>query len=122
MSDVNQYPLCPGAYPGQGCRGHACDVHGCLRLGDPLSINLINQPRPALHFVGFRGEEYMRAIRVFGWPDFIHRGWDHRAQREIGPHDIVLFGPKADPAYVSPYNYDDSNEPGDPAAGERLSR
>lgn len=44
-----------------------------------------------LHFVGFRGDEYHRARRVFGRPDFIHMGWDLRAQREIAPGDVVLF-------------------------------
>jgi hypothetical protein len=44
-----------------------------------------------VHFVGFRGDEYARALRVFGTPDFIHRGWDLRAQREIAPDDVVVF-------------------------------
>lgn len=44
-----------------------------------------------LHFVGFRGDEYVRACRVFGTPDFIHRGWDLRAKREIAPDDTVIF-------------------------------
>lgn len=44
-----------------------------------------------LHFVGFRGDEYTRALRVFGTPDFIHRGWDLRAQREIAEGDTVVF-------------------------------
>ncbi len=45
----------------------------------------------AVHFVGFRGDEYTRACRIFGPPDFIHRGWDLRAQREIAPGDTVVF-------------------------------
>ncbi len=45
----------------------------------------------AVHFVGFRGEEYNRAKRVWGEPDFIHRGWDKRARREIMDGDTVLF-------------------------------
>lgn len=51
----------------------------------------MSAPRPALHFVGFRGDEYVRAQRVFGRPDFIHIGWDLRAQREIAPGDVVVF-------------------------------
>lgn len=47
--------------------------------------------KPCLHFVGFRGDEYLRALRVFGRPDFIHIGWDLRAQREIAPGDVVVF-------------------------------
>jgi hypothetical protein len=44
-----------------------------------------------LHFVGFTGEEYLSACRVFGMPDFIHRGYDLRALREIAPGDTVIF-------------------------------
>lgn len=47
--------------------------------------------RPAVHFVGFRGDEYARACRVWGNPDFIHRGWDLRAAREIADGDTVVF-------------------------------
>lgn len=46
--------------------------------------------KPATHFVGFRSDEYVRALRVWK-PDFIHPGWDLRAQREIAPGDTVLF-------------------------------
>ncbi|MCF8532421.1 MAG: hypothetical protein K9G48_05425 [Reyranella sp.] len=46
---------------------------------------------PCLHFVGFRGEEYWSAIRIWGRPHFIHLGWDLRAQREIAPGDVVVF-------------------------------
>lgn len=56
------------------------------RLADALE-----RVMPALHFVGFRGDEYNRACRIFGQPDFIHIGWDKRAQREIGPGDVVIF-------------------------------
>lgn len=45
----------------------------------------------ALHFVWFRGDEYSRAVRVFGVPDFIHIGYDRRARREIMPDDTVVF-------------------------------
>ena len=45
----------------------------------------------AAHFVGFRGDEYLRARRVFGPPDFIHQRWDRRARREIADGDLVLF-------------------------------
>ena len=45
----------------------------------------------AVHFVGFRDERYWRAVEAFGLPDFIHRGWDMRAQREIAPGDLVVF-------------------------------
>lgn len=44
-----------------------------------------------LHFVGFKDDRYLTAVRVFGLPDFIHRGWDLRAQREIAPGDTIVF-------------------------------
>lgn len=74
---------------------------------------------PAVHFVGFRGEEYWSAVRVFGLPDVYHRVWDQRAQREIGEHDTVIFAKYGPDWRPSPYNYDDSNEDDDPAARER---
>lgn len=44
-----------------------------------------------VHYVGFRDDRYLNARRVFGGPAFIHRWWDHRARREIGPDDVVVF-------------------------------
>jgi hypothetical protein len=41
-----------------------------------------------VHYVGFRDDAYLRALRVFGGPAFIHRWWDRRAAREIGPGDL----------------------------------
>lgn len=66
--------------------------------------------RPLLHFVGFRGEEFWSAVGIWGRPDFIHRRWDHRAQREIAPDDIVIFavGTEEDP--LSQFNGDDLYE------------
>lgn len=45
----------------------------------------------AVHFVGFRDDRYWNAVAVFGLPDFIHPGWDLRAQREIAPDDLIVF-------------------------------
>lgn len=45
----------------------------------------------ALHFVGFRGDEYTRAVRIFGEPDFIHIGWDRWARQEVAPGDVAVF-------------------------------
>lgn len=71
-----------------------------------------------VHFVGFRGEEYWSAVKIFGLPDVYHRVWDMRARREIADYDTVIFA-KYDSDNPSPYNYDDSNEDDDPAAIER---
>lgn len=60
-----------------------------------------------VHFVGFRGDEYIRAIRVFGPPDFIHLIHDHRMYGDVGEDDIIVFGPKADPNVISQYSWQD---------------
>jgi hypothetical protein len=46
---------------------------------------------PCLHFVGFRDDAYLRAVRVFGLPDFIHPIYDYHAATEIAPDDVVVF-------------------------------
>ena len=43
------------------------------------------------HFVGFCDDHYLAAVRAFGRPDFIHRGWDLRARREIADGDLIVF-------------------------------
>lgn len=69
-----------------------------------------NSMRTCIHFVGFRGEEYISAVRVWGEPDYIHRGWDRRAQREIGEGDTVIFaaGPQDQVPQIK--SYDDIRE------------
>lgn len=60
-----------------------------------------------VHFVGFRGEEYWAAVRAFGQPHFIHRGWDKRARREIDfDADLIVFatGPHDQPPRERSYN------------------
>lgn len=44
-----------------------------------------------VHFIGFRGDEYLSAVRVWGLPHYVHRGWDKRARHEIAPGDTVVF-------------------------------
>ena len=53
-----------------------------------------------VHFVGFRGDEYWRACRVFGAPDFIHIRHDLRMRREVADGDTVVFGPAASPERI----------------------
>jgi len=64
----------------------------------------------AVHFVGFSGDEYARAVRVFGRPSFIHRWWDRRAQREIADGDVVVFAKGSDQDEPSQYNAADIDE------------
>ncbi|WP_374832980.1 hypothetical protein [Paenochrobactrum pullorum] len=63
-----------------------------------------------IHFVGFRGDEYLSAVRVFGEPDFIHRGWDLRAQREIAGGDLVVFASGEHDQEPRTKSYDDIRE------------
>lgn len=64
----------------------------------------------AIHFVGFRGDEYTRACRVFGEPDFVHLGWDRRARRELADGDLVVFAQGPHDQQFSARNYDDIRE------------
>jgi hypothetical protein len=51
--------------------------------------------RPRVHFVGFRGEEYWSAVRLWGKPDYT---WSHATFQILGdcaPYDTVVFGPSA---------------------------
>lgn len=66
----------------------------------------------ATHFVGFRGDEYGRACRVFGRPDFVHIGWDKRARREIDfERDTIVFATGEHDQPFSARNFDDIREP-----------
>ena len=47
--------------------------------------------KTTVHFVGFRGDEYHSAVKVWGKPTFIHRIWDVRAAQEAQPEDVVVF-------------------------------
>lgn len=49
-----------------------------------------------VHFVGFRGDEFHSAVKIWGKPDFIHRFWDVRATGDVSPQDIVVFARKKD--------------------------
>jgi hypothetical protein len=59
-----------------------------------------------IHFVGFRGEEYWAAVKVWGKPDGIHLIHDMRMYGDVGEGDIIIFGPKAGPE-LSEYNDQD---------------
>jgi hypothetical protein len=63
--------------------------------------------RPHIHFIGFRGDEFVRACRVWGYPDHIHLIHDHRMYGDVGEHDVLIFGPKADPDRISEYSWQD---------------
>jgi hypothetical protein len=71
---------------------------------------------PIVHFVGFRGDEFWSAVRVWGRPDYIHRGWDLRARRDVHPGDTVVFarGDAGQAPRVRSFN--DIDEPAVPEA------
>lgn len=75
--------------------------------------------RPALHFVGFRGEEFWSAVRIFGRPDFFHIGWDLRAQREIAEGDVVVFAKGTEHDTPARHSYPDVIESDAPATHYR---
>lgn len=65
----------------------------------------------AVHFVWFRGEEYTRACRVWGKPDFIHMGWDRRSRRDIDfDSDTIVFARGEHDQAYTPRNFDDIRE------------
>lgn len=58
----------------------------------------------ALHFIGFRGDEYNRAKKIWGEPDFIHPVHDRRAYVEIDIfEDTLIFANKERPDVISKY-------------------
>ncbi|MDO9296848.1 hypothetical protein [Bradyrhizobium sp.] len=61
-----------------------------------------------LHFVRFRDDRYLNAVKTFGPPDFTHRHWDARAVAEIAPGDVVVFAEGDEHQPVTPFAYDDS--------------
>lgn len=63
-----------------------------------------------VHFVGFRGEEYQSAVKVWGKPDYYHLGWDRRARREIAPGDTIIFAKGEHDQAFAARNFDDIRE------------
>jgi hypothetical protein len=61
----------------------------------------------SVHFIGFRGDEFNRAIRIFGQPNFIHMWHDHRMYGDVGDGDTLVFANKADPNVISQYSWQD---------------
>lgn len=108
-------PVCPSPTSSACIARQVCDERRlCARLhARPIDCLDVT---PAVHFVGFRGEEYRAAVRTFGLPDFVHR-----AAGDIASADTVVFA-RAKDAGAGPiaYSFDDSNQPDDPAAKERI--
>lgn len=75
-----------------------------------------------VHYIGFRGDEFARARRLFGGPVFIHRRWDARARRDIGPDDVVIFAEGDETQPLSRSNGDDIDERGASPCGRSVAR
>ena len=65
-----------------------------------------------IHFVGFRGDEYWSAVKVWGLPDHYHIGWDKRAVSEVAAHDVVVFAVRDDRQPLSVHNCPNTREEG----------
>ena len=61
-------------------------------------------------YVGFTGDEFARARRIWGGPAVIHRKWDRRAQRDIGAGDMVIFAIGDETQPLARWNGDDIDE------------
>ena len=76
----------------------------------PLSAcHNINMMKRDVHFVGFRGDEFNSAVKVWGKPDFFHRVFDDRVifGGEVGDDDIIIFANGADKRYKK-FTFNDS--------------
>jgi hypothetical protein len=73
-----------------------------------VTIGTPYEERGMFHFVGFKDDRYMAAVKTFGRPDFIHRFWDRRAVDEVAPGDVVVFADGDEHQPVKPFAYDDS--------------
>ena len=63
-----------------------------------------------IHFVGFRGDEYHSAVRVWGKPDFFHRVFDDRVSHgDVDwEKDTVIFAKGFLYKKPTKYTFDDS--------------
>jgi hypothetical protein len=68
------------------------------------------QTHYAVHYVGFRGDEYPRAYRIWGGPAIIHRVWDRRARRDIASGDTIIFANDQREDLIARFNGDDIRE------------
>ena len=62
-----------------------------------------------VHFVGFRGDEFHSAVKVWGKPDFFHRVFDDRVTHgDVDwDNDIVIFANGADKRHTK-FTFNDS--------------
>jgi len=64
-----------------------------------------------VHFVGFRGDEFWSAVKVWGRPDFVHKWHDARMWGDIdADNDTVVFANGQDPDNPSQWTWQDHAE------------
>lgn len=69
--------------------------------------------KPTVHYIGFVGDEFTRAYRLFGGPAMIHRVYDRRAKAEIDKDvDTVIFANKESPDKLRVFSPPDVTGPG----------
>lgn len=80
--------------------------------GEPVSSPLtpVYGPPKAVNYIGFRDDRYWRAYRIWGGPRMIHKAWDRRAQRDIGPDVVVIFAEGDEHQPLARWNGDDIDE------------
>lgn len=102
---------------GKQCESLGFDYATSLRMLHDSQIPIKNehefaigfqQSPPCVHFVGFRGNEYRAAIKIWGRPDFIHRHYDHRVAGDVAPADTVIFAKGDERSPINPYTFNDS--------------
>lgn len=79
----------------------------CSRCSS-IVTNQTSGGNPTLHLVGFRGEEYWSARKIW-WdlPVMIHRVHDRRMQRDVGENDVVVFANSEREDVLREFNGDD---------------
>lgn len=60
-----------------------------------------------IHFVGFKGDEYWSAVKIWGAPDYIHRWNDYRLWTEVASEDIVVFA-FSEESCIKDFSFNDS--------------
>lgn len=71
------------------------------------SLGQESTEKSCLHFVGFKGDEFHSAVKIFGLPDFFHRVHDKRAVAEFCENDMVVFANGSENRFKE-FTFDDS--------------
>lgn len=82
-------------------REHGQNVgYNCKTIFEPSCIHFVRFP-------SLSDQRFQNAARAFGPPDFLHRHWDNRAQREIACGDLVVFAKGDADQPIVPFNGND---------------